>query len=194
MVFRPRLETKLRRVKEAGFGFFSGGDVDMSRRVFGGAVRRVMRTLCSLSERGVKTLVVLRERAGVKSVVGANADVSNTVSERLLVGVFVPGAPLRSKTIIVESTRVGTTTYFLPLARSGSLDGSLNAERETTMKMDRISSYVSLVMSRRAKSMSVTGTNGLCEGVSGREVVGVLEDGLGIAARRGNFFGNKVFG
>lgn len=166
MVFRPRLEGTLRRLKRGGFisGVVPFSSNERIRRHFGsGAVGRLMGTYFSVNRIGAKTLVMVRRRVQLSRCIEANVGVSNVLADRLLVGVFRRGAPLRSKTIVIQKGHMMTTAYCLPLSSGVRLDGRLKAERETNINVDRTASSLAVVISRRAKRISITENNRLSE-------------------------------
>ncbi len=184
VIFRPRLEHNLRRLNEGNVN----GVFDFTkrcRRRAEGAVATAIRTYQDVSGDHVNTLVIFRHASGLHRVVRANVSVGTGMDTRLVVGVFVPGAPLRSKTVVVEGGRVTSTAYFLPLARGRDLDGRLNAQRETNVNVSRRSSTIIIVMSRRAKEVSVTLSNRLRAGLAPSKLRRVLIRLLSTGGRRG---------
>lgn len=166
IVFRPRLEGILRRLKRGQVvtslvPFSTNGRI--GREFASGAVDRLIGTYFSVKRIGAKTLVMVRRGRLLASCVEANVGLSTVLADRLLVGVFRRGAPLRSKTIVMERGEVITTAYCLPLSSGVRLDGRLKAQRETNIKVDRRASSIAVVMSRRANRMSMTRKKGLAE-------------------------------
>lgn len=111
-------------------------------------------------------------------------EVNKRIAGRLLVGVFVPGAPLRSKTIVVRSCGVTATTDCLPLSRDSFVPGRLKAERHTTVKLNRIDSTVAVVISRRANNIDVTRGADLLHRVDQSSFITCLASRLIIRRRR----------
>lgn len=115
-----------------------------------------MVTYVDVKGRGINTLVIVRRGLPLSSIIHAKRVVGTSVGRHLVRGVFFGGDPLRSKTVIVDGGHVGTTKYVLPISRGLSVPGRLKLERHTTVKVSRISSTRTVVMSRRAKNVSIT--------------------------------------
>lgn len=179
VVFAPRVHRTLRDINEdsiSGFGFFkfhSNTRRGQHRRVRG-VIGTMYHTDSSVDSGRVNTLVIFRRRAVLNSVVSSNAIVSTGISPRVVNGVFCPNTPLRSKTTIFHSNEVYTTNYVLPLAPGRSVDDRLKAHRETSVNVDRRDSTIVIIMSRRAKTVSITCGNELHENVSSNSLQRVL--------------------
>ncbi len=162
IVFRPRLHEVLRHINEAGLS--TSRLFSRSRDVRTRDVSGVYGTTNFVRRGGVNTLVIFRHRARLNRVVGANAVVSTISSISIIGGVFFPGSPLRSNTIVIHSNEVCTTNYVLPLDGTSLLGSSVNAHRHTTVNVDRGDSTIILIISRRANAVSVTRNNGVAQG------------------------------
>ncbi len=131
-------------------------------------------TLSVLRGRGVNTLIIVRHTAPLNRVNRSNALVRTRPSNRLVSGVFFGGTPLRSNTLVVHSKQLCTTKYVLPLARGRRVDHRLNAHRHTNINVDRGSSTLIVVLSRRANIVSLTRSNRLGHGFSRSTLMGRL--------------------
>lgn len=134
----------------------------------------IMVTYLDVKGRGINTLVIVRRGIPLSRVIHANRVVSTTVGRHLVRGVFFGGDPLRSKTVIVDGGHVGTTKYVLPISRSLGVPGRLNLHRQTTVNVSRRSSTRTVVISRRAKTVSITCHKRFCLHLGTRRLRDVL--------------------
>lgn len=190
IIFRPRLEQTLRGLKRGGLfdgvGPFSGGG--RGREFSSRALSDVMETYCTVKDMYAKTLVMMRRIVRLARCRVAKVRLSYGISSRILVGVFRRGAPLRSNTIVVEKSEVASTAYCLPLSSGVAVDGSLKAERHTTLKVDRIYSTLIVIISRRAKLISITSKKQLLQTVGTRRLQDRLDRVRCEGARAGGGF------
>lgn len=158
ILFRSRVEHFLlalnsRRRTDTLMHFLANGGGRGLRR---SSVVPVIVTYVDVKGRGMKTLVIVRHGMPLSSIVHANRVVSTGVGRQLVRGVFFGGDPLRSNTVMVDGGHVGTTKYVLPMSRGLSVPGRLKLHRQTTVNVSRISSTLTVVISRRAKTVSIT--------------------------------------
>lgn len=179
VLFTPRVEGVLRRVNgnatQGGFGAVIRPNITIRLTNVRSYVRSAVRTYSSLDSAHANTLVIFRGRALLNGIVSDNALLGTGPSGTLVGGIFCPGAPLRSNTVIVEGNGVLTTNYVLPLA-GGRLGAHFNAHRHTTINLARRDSTVMIIISRRANSVSITEGNILADSVSSNRLESVLVD------------------
>lgn len=179
MLFRSRVHHFLlalnsrRRIGTLTHFFAKGGGRSLRRR----SVVPIMVTYVDVNGRGMNTLVIVRRGIPLSKMMHAKRVVGTSMGRHLVRGVFFGGDPLRSNTVMVDGGHVGTTKYVLPMSRGLSVPGRLKLHRHTTVKVSRRSSTRTVVMSRRAKSVSITCRKRFCLHLDTRRLRDLLAGG-----------------
>lgn len=152
VIFQPELRRALESLGRSSDLFSRSRQLSHSPNM-ASAIDDLVAAAGELSRRHIGALVVLERRTGLQEYASRGTELDAHVSQKLLVNLFFPNAPLHDGAVIVRGGRIVAAAVVLPLS-DNTFDGHGTRHR-AALGISEHSDAVALVVSEESGTISV---------------------------------------
>jgi len=171
ILFQHDIRRALARV---GRGFFRSVSDQQEFQM----LEEVVRAAQGLAQRRVGALIVLERETGLDDQIEAGTALDSTVSNELLISLFVPYSPLHDGAVVIQRGRISHAGCILPLTLRDDLPEGVGTRHRAAVGITEETDAVVIVVSEETASISVVMGGELASGLDAARLRVVLRDAM----------------
>jgi len=150
IIFQP----ELRRVLEhLGRGkFFAKGE--LLEHEIDTMLDEINVAVTHFSKNKIGAIIVLEQETGLNEYIETGIKLDSTVTNELLVNMFIPNTPLHDGAAIIRRNRIAAAGCFLPLTQSQNLSKELGTRHRAAIGISEISDSLVIIVSEETGVIS----------------------------------------
>lgn len=150
IIFQPELR---RALEHLGRGkFFTKGE--LLEQEIDTMLDEINIAVTHLSKNKIGAIIVLEQETGLNEYIETGTKLDSTVTNELLVNLFVPNTPLHDGAVIIRRNRITAAGCFLPLTQSQNLSKELGTRHRAAIGITEISDSLVIIVSEETGVIS----------------------------------------
>lgn len=157
IIFQPELR---RALEQLGRGRLFSRSPQIDEQVLTRIVGETVKAVVYLSKRRIGALIVIERETGLTDYIETGIDIAATISNELLVNIFIPNTPLHDGAVILRKDRIMAAGCYLPLSENPFISKELGTRHRAGIGMSEVSDALTVIVSEETGTISVA-LNGL---------------------------------
>lgn len=150
IIFQPELRRALEHLGRGKF-FVKGELLD---KEIDSMLDEISIAVTHLSKNKIGAIIVLEQETGLNEYIETGTKLDSTVTNELLVNLFVPNTPLHDGAVIIRRNRIAAAGCFLPLTQSQNLSKELGTRHRAAIGITEISDSMVIIVSEETGVIS----------------------------------------
>lgn len=150
IIFQPELRRALEHLGRGTF-FVKG---ELLEQEIDSMLDEINIAVTHLSKNRIGAIIVLEQETGLNEYIETGTKLDSTVTNELLVNLFVPNTPLHDGAVIIRRNRITAAGCFLPLTQSQNLSKELGTRHRAAIGVTEISDSLVIIVSEETGVIS----------------------------------------
>lgn len=131
-----------------------------------------------MSRRKIGALIAIEDQDELGEIVETGISLDSTVSNQLLINIFIPNTPLHDGAVVIQNFRVAAASCYLPLSENSNIPKELGTRHRAAIGLSEVTDALVIVVSEETGAISLVKDQSLRRDVDPKELRNLLQEYL----------------
>ncbi|AME08808.1 MULTISPECIES: diadenylate cyclase CdaA [Gemella] len=155
IIFQPELRRALEYIGRVQLSNILNLNIKKEKDNKADIISSIVETTRHMSRRRIGALLVLENYTGLDEYVESGIIINATVSNELIINIFIPNTPLHDGAMILNKDKIRAASCVLPLSDNRSIASSYGTRHRAALGLSELTDAIVVVVSEETGKISV---------------------------------------